>query len=149
MPPLSVAIAIILSNDGNVLICQRGQGGSFAGLWEFPGGKFEPGETPADCLRRELREELDIEVEVMDELEVVEHDYAAVRVRLHPFVCRLASGVPRPLACQQFKWIKIGCLRDYQFPQANTNLIAQVVEKYSAGQNKMGDEGLEPPTSRV
>src|SRR6476469_3906122 len=92
-----VAIGIV-TRAGKVLICQRPDGKSFAGYWEFPGGKREPGETIDQCLRRELREELAIEVTPTHALSPVDHDYPAGSIRLHPWVCTHDAGEPQPLA---------------------------------------------------
>src|SRR3954454_21204073 len=83
---------------GKVLICQRPEGKSFAGYWEFPGGKREPGETLEQCLRRELREELAIEVTPVHALSTLDHDYPRGPIRLHPWVCTHDDGEPQLLA---------------------------------------------------
>jgi 8-oxo-dGTP diphosphatase len=88
---LRVACALVES-DGRLLSVQRSATMSLPLKWEFPGGKIEPGESPADCLRRELREELGVEVDIGDPLPVSAHDYPAFSVVLHPIRCRIASG---------------------------------------------------------
>lgn len=121
-----VAIGIIL-RERQVLICQRVGKDAFSGLWEFPGGKVEAGESPAAALLRELREELDVDVELTGELTSIEHEYAHARVQLMPYLCRLTSGVPRPLASARLEWVDVQRLRDYPFPAANSRLIEQVI----------------------
>jgi len=98
MPPdaqrrktLHVACALI-ERDGLVLSVQRGTAMSLPLKWEFPGGKIEPGEDAADCLRREVREELGVEVEIGDALPTAAHDYPAFSVVLYPLRCRIVSG---------------------------------------------------------
>ena len=118
---------------GKVLICQRPPGKSFAGYWEFPGGKREPRESIEQCLRRELREELAINVTPLRALTTVDHDYPRGPIRLHPYVCLHAGGEPQLLACQRVAWIDPPALRNYQFPPANDGLIAEAIEYLSAG----------------
>lgn len=93
---LDVSCAIIESERG-VLGALRATG-TRAGEWEFPGGKLEAGETAADCIRREIKEELGVEVRVLRTLSPIEHEYPELRIRLHPFVCRLEPGV-EPQLC--------------------------------------------------
>jgi mutator protein MutT len=121
-----VAIAII-TRAGKVLICQRPQRGSFAGYWEFPGGKREPHETVAECLAREVREELAIRVEPRHALRTVDHDYPRGPIRLHPYVCDHVAGEPQLLACQAALWIDPMDLPRYQFPPANDRLVEEAV----------------------
>ncbi|MDB5171852.1 MAG: hypothetical protein JWO87_3713 [Phycisphaerales bacterium] len=128
MKRLDVVIAVIHAS-GKVLICQRRKDDSFGGYWEFPGGKLERGETPTQCLARELREELAIEVDATETFPPIEHDYSTARVRLLPYLCTLISGEPRPLAAQQLEWVESPRLRDYRFPSANAVLIEQIIER--------------------
>jgi mutator protein MutT len=121
-----VAIAIIV-RAGRVLICQRPEGGSFAGYWEFPGGKREPGESVEACLAREVLEELALLVTPTTALSTIDHDYLRGRIRLHPYVCTCAAGEPQLLACQAAKWIDPQALRAHQFPPANDSLITEVI----------------------
>jgi A/G-specific adenine glycosylase len=87
------------------LVAQRNTDDMLGGLWEFPGGKREDGETLPECLAREMREELDVEVEVGEELIVVRHAYTHFRITLHAFRCSLVSGEPRCLDCAAFRWV--------------------------------------------
>jgi len=125
-----VAIAIITRAD-RVLICQRPPRGSFAGFWEFPGGKREPGESITDCVIREVKEELAIDVTPLHALRAVDHDYPGRRIRLHPYVCALIAGEPQLLACQAAKWVAPPDLMCYQFPPANEQLIREAIEYLS------------------
>jgi mutator protein MutT len=123
---VDVAIAII-TRAGKVLICQRPDHGSFAGYWEFPGGKREPNETVADCLRREVVEELAIQITPLRALRTVDHDYPRGRIRLHPFICDYSSGELQLLACQDAAWVDPKDLTGYQFPPANNELIQEAI----------------------
>ena len=127
MKRIDAAIAIV-TRAGKVLVCQRKDGDTFGGFWEFPGGKQEDGETLEQCLARELREELNISARPMRPFEPIVHDYPHVYLRLHPFLCEHEAGEPELLECQATRWINPAELRDYRFPPANEALIEQVIE---------------------
>jgi mutator protein MutT len=126
----------VVTRDGKVLVCQRPEGKSFAGLWEFPGGKREGGETLEDCLRRELWEELALRVTPVGALPTIDHDYPRGRIRLHPFVCTDAGEEPKLLACRDARWVEPAELRDYQFPPANDALIQDVINYLQAAKSR-------------
>jgi mutator protein MutT len=128
MKRIDVAIGIVCRDD-KVLICRRRQGDRFAGHWEFPGGKVEAGETIPQCLARELREELDIEVEPLATLPTIEHDYPDIHVRLHPLICSHTAGEIKLLGCEEAIWVNSDALRNYQFPSANAGLIDTIVQR--------------------
>src|SRR3954464_15491609 len=144
MNRIDAAIAIV-TRGARVLICQRKADDTFGGLWEFPGGKQEHGETLEQCLARELREELNIVARPTAQLPPVEHDYPHVQIRLHPFLCRHESGEPELLECQQARWIDPATLRDYQFPPANGPLIERVIKHLSATTTDPSDQRPAPP----
>ena len=96
------------------------------GLWEFPGGKVEPGETFETALVRELREELGIEVAVGELIETIEHDYPEKRVRLKFFRCEWRAHEPQPLGCPAFAWITREELSRYEFPAADARLLEKL-----------------------
>jgi len=104
VPHYEVTAAVTFDAVGRVLVAQRRADDMLGGLWEFPGGKCEDGETLPECLAREMREELDVAVEVGELLTVVEHAYTHFRITLHAFRCRIASGEPRCLDCAAFRW---------------------------------------------
>ena len=120
--PVEVAAGLVF-RDGKLLITRRSAGAHLAGLWEFPGGKREPGETFKQCLRRELREELGIEVQVLALIEDFVHQYPERSVRLKFFRCRWLRHEPRPILCQGLAWINPGQLSQYAFPAADTRLL--------------------------
>src|SRR5688572_33120048 len=101
---VEVAAGLIF-RDGKLLITQRPADAHLGGLWEFPGGKREAGETLEQCLARELLEELAVKVSVGEIFESVTHAYPEKTVRLHFFVCKLVAGEPRPLGCAALKWV--------------------------------------------
>ena len=108
------------------LITRRRAGGPLGGLWEFPGGKLEPGESPDDALRRELREELGIEVEVGRIFDVVYHRYPTFTVLILLYRCRLRSGTPRPLEVDEVRWASLADLGGYEFLPADVPLVARL-----------------------
>ncbi len=126
---LVVAVALIDADD-RVLIAQRPEGKQLAGLWEFPGGKIEPGERPEDALIRELREELDIEVKspCLAPLTFASHAYDDFHLLMPLYVCRRWDGFVRSREGQALKWVKPKSLRDYPMPPADAPLIAHIVD---------------------
>ncbi|MBC7782528.1 MAG: 8-oxo-dGTP diphosphatase MutT [Burkholderiales bacterium] len=120
--PITVAIGIVLRGN-QVLICQRKTDAVLGGYWEFPGGKIEPGETPAQAVIRELKEELDIVVTAGATLPTIEHTYDHGVIRLSPIHCTLTAGEPRAIGCQRFQWVECNRLSEYTFPAANAPLL--------------------------
>lgn len=127
MPPLPLQVAAgLIFRAGRLLITQRPAGGHLAGLWEFPGGKLESGETWEAALERELREELGVEVAVGREFSSVHHTYPEKTVHLRFFVARLRSGEPRPLGCAAVAWVTAEELGRYEFPAADAQLLREL-----------------------
>ena len=116
----------LIFRSGKLLITQRHADAHLGGLWEFPGGKREPGETSEQCLARELREELGVEVGVGELIEELTHDYVEKSVRLKFFRCRLIAGEPQPLDCAAVKWVTRDELAAHEFPAADARLLAQL-----------------------
>lgn len=127
MTTIEVAAGLVF-RDGRLLITQRPAGGHLAGLWEFPGGKREEGESFEECLRRELREEVGIEVEVLEAVESISHEYPEKRVRLEFLRCRWRSGEPGPLGCAALAWVRPWELARYEFPPADARLLKRLAE---------------------
>ena len=122
---VEVAAGLVF-RDGQLLITQRFPEAHLGGLWEFPGGKRHEGETFQQCLSRELREELGIEVEVGELFESITHKYPEKTVHLEFFLCRLANGAPKPLGCPAFAWISTAELGSYDFPAADARLLQKL-----------------------
>ena len=122
---IDVAAGLIF-RDGKLLITQRPADAHLGGLWEFPGGKREPNETFEECLVRELREELGIEVTVGDLVETLIHAYPEKTVHLKFFRCKWQQNEARPLGCSAFKWICQGDLAAYEFPAADALLLEKL-----------------------
>jgi A/G-specific adenine glycosylase len=127
-PHYDVTAAVTVREDGCILVAQRKQDAMLGGLWEFPGGKREEGETLEACLRRELQEELEITVEVGERLTKVKHGYTHFRITLYAFWCRLVKGTPRCLDCADFRWVTLEELQ--ALPMAVTDRkIARALER--------------------
>jgi mutator protein MutT len=126
--PIEVAAGLVFRN-GRLLITQRRANDHLGGLWEFPGGKREPGETYEQCLRRELKEELDLEVEPGELIETIIHSYPEKTVHLRFYRCTCGSADTRLLGCQAAAWITREELSRYSFPAADERLLAQLRQR--------------------
>jgi 8-oxo-dGTP diphosphatase len=122
---LVVAVALV-DTDGRVLLAQRPAGKSMAGLWEFPGGKVQPGETPEAALIRELKEELDIDVTeaCLAPLTFASHRYERFHLLMPLYVCRRWNGIVTPREGQALSWVRSQKLDQYEMPPADKPLIA-------------------------
>lgn len=123
LPHKLIGVAVIWNDQGQILIDRRPPKGLLGGLWEFPGGKIEPGETVQDCIKREIQEELGIEIEVGHHLITINHTYTHFRVTLTVHHCRHQSGEPQPLECDELRWVTLSELDEYTFPKANVHII--------------------------
>jgi len=134
---VEVAVGVLVERMGErgewrVLIAKRPDASVLGGYWELPGGKREPGESMADCLAREFREELGLAVEVGEALPVISHVYPHAHVVLHPFFCRRVSGEPSNLQVAEHRWVSPEALVTFRFPEANTELIEYVHRRLAA-----------------
>lgn len=123
IPRKQIGVAVIWNDQQQILIDRRRQEGLLGGLWEFPGGKIEPGETVEACIRREIQEELGIEVEVGDHLITIDHAYTHFQVTLNVHHCRHVAGEPQPIECDEVRWVTVDQLDQYPFPKANVTII--------------------------
>jgi len=128
VPPLKLALVVavaLIDQDNRILLAQRPQGKQLAGLWEFPGGKVEPGERPEETLIRELREELGITVKepCLAPLTFASHAYESFHLLMPLYVCRRWEGFVQSLEGQALKWVKPQELRQYPMPPADEPLI--------------------------
>ena len=121
-----VVVAAVIEAHNAFLVTRRQDGVHLAGLWEFPGGKIDPSETHADALRREMREELDTDVDVQDLVFHVSHEYPDRTVALYFYRCVL-KGTPRPLLGQEMRWVARAELPSLGFPPADEELIQRLV----------------------
>jgi len=129
-PVLLVVAAALIDVDGRVLIAQRPEGRSMAGLWEFPGGKVGPDETPEEALVRELEEELSIDVcdTCLAPFTFASHSYETFHLLMPLYLCRNWDGEIRPREGQQIKWVRAVRLRDYPMPPADLPLIPMLCD---------------------
>ena len=120
--PHIVVAAAVVEREGMFLLTRRLRGTHLEGVWEFPGGKCEPGETHQACLEREILEELDARVSIGREMFSIAHPYPERVVELHFFECEL-RGEPRPMIGQEMRWIPRAALSSLEFPPADAELI--------------------------
>ena len=127
---LLVAACALVDVEGRVLIAQRPEGKSMACLWEFPGGKVEPGETPEATLVRELNEEIGVSTSeaCLAPLTFASHSYPDFHLLMPLYVCRRWSGIPEPREGQALKWVRPVKLRDFPMPPADLPLIPALID---------------------
>ncbi len=120
-----VTACALIDADGRILLAQRPEGKSLAGLWEFPGGKVEAGETPEETLVRELQEELGIQTKIacLAPLTFASHTYETFHLLMPLYICRRYEGIPHGREGQAIKWVRPQALRDYPMPPADEPLI--------------------------
>jgi 8-oxo-dGTP diphosphatase len=130
VPVVLVAAVALVDRDGRVLLAQRPPGKSMAGLWEFPGGKLDEGESPEAALVRELEEELGIDTaeSCLAPIAFASHRYERFHLLMPLYVCRVWKGTPRAREGQALKWVRPERLRDYPMPPADTPLIPVLEE---------------------
>ncbi|WP_144873773.1 8-oxo-dGTP diphosphatase MutT, partial [Hyella patelloides] len=128
-----IGVGIIHNERGQILIDRRLAEGEMGGLWEFPGGKIEPNETIKECIKREIKEELGIEILVRESLITIEHQYPKFKVTLFVHHCQYLQGTPQAIECEEVRWVNLLELDKYTFPEANyeiINLLKSSVQKY-------------------
>lgn len=123
LPHKKIGVAVIINDKEEILIDKRLPKGLMANLWEFPGGKIEAGETPQDCIKREIKEELGIDIMVNHHLIDITHDYSELTVTLSVYICQIIRGKPQTLQCAQILWVKVSQLHNFEFPSANQQII--------------------------
>jgi mutator protein MutT len=124
IPHKLIGVGVIWNDAGQILIDRRRPEGLFGGLWEFPGGKIELGETAEDCIKREIQEELGIAIEVGEHLITIDYTYTHLRVTLIVHHCRHLTGEPMPIECDEICWVMLPEIDQFLFPKANIQIIA-------------------------
>ncbi|MBE9155420.1 A/G-specific adenine glycosylase [Nodosilinea sp. LEGE 06152] len=145
LPHKQIGVAVIWNDQQQILIDRRKQTGLLGGLWEFPGGKIEPGETIEDCIAREIQEELGIEIAVGDRLCTVTHAYSHFKVTLNVHHCTHLSGEPQPIECDEVRWVSLDAIEEYPFPKANIHII-DALRAHVAGQAPVDVVEVAPAT---
>ncbi len=133
VPHYTVTAGVVWNEEGKILLARRPLEGLLGGLWEFPGGKVEPGESLEACLRRELKEELDIDVVVERPVAVVDHAYSHFKITLHAFHCRHVGGTPRPLGVADFRWVDVSEIRSYPLSRADIKILEVLESEQNEG----------------
>lgn len=128
VPHKMVGAALVMNKKKQILIAQRREDAMLGGLWEFPGGKQEEGETIQDCIARELKEEMGIDIRVGDHFITVKHAFSHFTMDLHAYWAQLIKGRPKKIHCADWKWVTLKELRAYPFPRADVRII-EALEK--------------------
>jgi len=129
LPHYDIAVGLVFNDEGEILIQRRPEDGLLGGLWEFPGGKQEPDEALEETCRRELREELGIDIAVVAPFQTLAHAYTHFKITLHAFRCRLLQGMPVSANGCPVQWIPVAALKDFAFPRANRRLIEHLAKQ--------------------
>ncbi len=119
---LIVTCAIII-HQNRILITQRDSGSDHPFQWEFPGGKINPGETNEECIIREIREELEIKIEILEPMVAISHDYGLKQIKLIPFLCAIKSGKIKLVEHYDFEWVMFEELKNYDFAAADKKIF--------------------------
>lgn len=123
LPRKQIGVAVIRDDRDLILIDRRLAKGLLGGFWEFPGGKIEGNETVQECIKREILEEIGIEIAVDSHLITIDHTYSHFRVNLQVYNCRYLGGQARAIECEEIRWVTIQELDNYTFPAANQEII--------------------------
>jgi A/G-specific adenine glycosylase len=125
--PHYIVTAAIIQRDGKVLLARRPSKGLLGGMWEFPGGKIEENETLEDCLKREIREELDAAIQVGEPFGVYQHAYTHFSITLHAFICKLIQDEPKPLEAAELAWVSPGSLPQYPMGKVDRQIARKLI----------------------
>ncbi len=120
--------AAIIQKDGKFLITRRHQHSHLGHLWEFPGGKLEVNESPEECIIRECREEIAVEIKPLRLFQEIKHSYPEIAVQLYFFICEIVSGTAQAMDCAGLAWVNPEELKNYEFPAADIELIEQLTQ---------------------
>ena len=124
--PHYIVTAAVIQRDGKILLAKRPANGLLGGMWEFPGGKLEAGESLPEGLQREIREELAAEIRVGEPFGIYQHAYTHFHITLHAFLCQLADGEPRPLEAEEIKWLTVAELGEYPMGKVDRQIARRL-----------------------
>jgi 8-oxo-dGTP diphosphatase len=130
IPHKIIGVAVIWNDQNQILIDRRLPQGTMGGLWEFPGGKIELGETVEECIKREIYEELAIEIAVGEHLITIDHTYSHLRVTLTVHHAQHLAGVPQTIECDEIRWVSLEELDNFSFPAANEEIITALRNQF-------------------
>lgn len=131
IPHHQIAVGIALDEKDKVLIALRPEEAMLGGLWEFPGGKQEPGESLEQTLIREFSEEIGVDIEGVTRFHSLDHAYSHFKITLTAFLCRIAPGqMPQPKASRRIEWVGIDELERYPFPKANKVIVERLMAEH-------------------
>ncbi len=130
IPHKIIGVAVIWNDQNQILIDRRLPQGTMGGLWEFPGGKIELGETVEECIKREIYEELAIEIAVGEHLITIDHTYSHLRVTLTVHYAQHLAGVPQTIECDEICWVSLEELDNFSFPAANREIITALRNQF-------------------
>ena len=128
---MAVVTAALIKDRHKILIAQRGRTKRFGWQWEFPGGKVRSGETPEACLRREIKEELNLEIQIEEHCCTVHHKYPDFQIELMAFWCSIVGGALQLEEHEQIKWVTIPEMKQYNFVEADLNVIIALASNQS------------------
>ena len=134
VPHYTVTAAVVL-REGKILLAKRPSKGLLGGMWEFPGGKVEKGESLEDCLVREIREELAVQIRVGEDFGVYRHAYTHFRITLHAFLCELTEGEPQPLEAAELAWVSPADLGNYPMGKVDRQIAERLQSTYNLSKN--------------
>ncbi len=132
-PHYTIGVGVIANDAGEVLVQKRPAAGLLGGLWEFPGGKRQGRETLPETVRREIAEELEIEVQVGDPIATIRHAYTHFHITLHAYHCHHLRGAPRPRAADAWQWLPVARLPELAFPRANQRILELLLNAAASG----------------
>ena len=137
LPLQEIGIGLVFNQDGQLLIDQRLESSNMGGMWEFPGGKKEANESIEETVKREIKEEIGIDIYIGEELISFEHLYSHKKLYFTVFLCEYLSGKPRPLASQKLIWVNPNRLFEFPFPAANTKIIFALLKHLGVDNKKL------------
>lgn len=125
-----IVTAAIIKSGNRILIAQRKKGSHLEMKWEFPGGKLENGESPEECLQREIKEELNLNIIVKDIFHVVSYNYDIRNIVMLCYMCEVLSGQPECIECNDFRWITVDDMKNYDFAPADLSVVEKLSKRF-------------------